>query len=292
MDKAQIDVVIEALNQIDRFLTQDIIQIVSSTTELEPQRGFNELIDNVEVLRSIGFHYTESQKTELEGLIANLQTGVNAFVDELRSAVERKRVSPDFDEAAALKSVNTELAKVQGVFQQDARGFKDALSKPIPSSHPIAARSTFICYRRADSHWIVDRIYRHMIEQFENVFRDIDSIPLGVPFPEVIRDALRDTDSVLVIIGPKWLEQLTDGHARLFNSGDHVRIEIETALELGKKVVPVLLSPAQMPTEDQLPESIRLLAEINGITLRPDPDFDIDMKRLMDRLSSFVGTDC
>ncbi len=49
--------------------------------------------------------------------------------------------------------------------------------------------SLFLSYRRADSQEVVGRIYDRLRAHFpvERIFRDLDSIPLGKPFPQVIR---------------------------------------------------------------------------------------------------------
>jgi hypothetical protein len=61
----------------------------------------------------------------------------------------------------------------------------------------------------------------------------------------------------------------------------HLRIEIETALELSIPVIPVLVDGAEMPTEEELPPSLARLAFRNGILIRPDPDFHNDADRLL-----------
>ena len=46
---------------------------------------------------------------------------------------------------------------------------------------------------------------------------------------------------------------------------DFVRIEIESVLKLGKRVIPVLVHDARMPRGDELPEGLRPLAGRNAI---------------------------
>jgi hypothetical protein len=87
---------------------------------------------------------------------------------------------------------------------------------------------------------------------------------------------------VLVLIGRRWL-RVTDihGRRRLDNSEDWIRIEIEKALELRIPVVPVLVDSATMPTVDELPPSLRGVAYRNSASLRPDPDYHVDIGRLL-----------
>jgi hypothetical protein len=150
----------------------------------------------------------------------------------------------------------------------------------------------FISYRRTDSQDVVGRIYDRLTADFprHRVFKDVDSIPIGVPFPDFLRGALEKTDAVLVVIGAQWLT-ITDskGGRRLDDPEDFVRLEVQVALELGKAVLPVVVTNASHPTAEALPEAIRRLSVLNGIQVRPDPDFHRDMDRLVARLRELLG---
>jgi hypothetical protein len=150
----------------------------------------------------------------------------------------------------------------------------------------------FISYRRSDAQDVAGRIFDHIAARFSRsaVFKDVDSIPLGVRFPAFLEHALRDSDAVLVLIGPTWLTCRDDaGRARLDDPQDFVRREVETALRLGTPTVPVTVSNAQMPSRSELPEPLRPLAERNGQAVRPDPDFHRDMDRLIQHLVPLVN---
>jgi hypothetical protein len=147
----------------------------------------------------------------------------------------------------------------------------------------------FISYRRSDSSDITGRIFDRLTGHFGNkpikVVRDVDSIPIGEDFREILRDRIKDCDVVLVIIGPSWITVSDNkGTRRLEDAADTVRIEIEQALELKKKVIPVCVTHAQMPAEVDLPASIKELAFRNGVQVRPDPDFNNDISRLITAL--------
>ncbi|MCE9524776.1 MAG: toll/interleukin-1 receptor domain-containing protein [Planctomycetales bacterium] len=147
----------------------------------------------------------------------------------------------------------------------------------------------FISYRRSDSSDITGRIFDRLVGHFHNkpvkVVRDVDSIPVGDDFREVLRDRIQDCDVVLVIIGPTWIT-VKDGKGtrRLDDASDTVRIEIEQALQLKKKVIPVCVTHTTMPTEDDLPGTLKKLAFRNGVQVRPDPDFNNDISRLISAL--------
>jgi hypothetical protein len=69
-------------------------------------------------------------------------------------------------------------------------------------------------------------------------------------------------DVMLVLIGPRWATLADSAGVRLLDRPhDWVRLEIETALRAGNRVIPVLLGDATMlPSADHLPASIAVLA--------------------------------
>jgi len=149
--------------------------------------------------------------------------------------------------------------------------------------------SVFISYRRVDSEDVTGRIYEHLTKEIDadGVFKDVDDIPYGARFRQKIREAIDAADIMLVIIGSDWLSVTNDdGGRRIDSASDCVRFEIETALSADIRVIPVLVKNAKMPQAEELPESIRALADCNAAQVRQDPDFGIDMDRL---LSSITG---
>jgi hypothetical protein len=104
----------------------------------------------------------------------------------------------------------------------------------------------------------------------------------GSNFREILNQEVKGCDVMLVIIGPKWASMTDDqGNRLLFNPRDNTRIEIETGLNREDiMIVPVLVGGADMPTPEELPESLRALTYLNAIVIRNDPDFDHDIERL------------
>lgn len=152
----------------------------------------------------------------------------------------------------------------------------------------------FISYRRADSKYVVDRVRDRLIAAYgdEAVFRDIESIPLGQNFSNVLDEATETCNVMLVVIGPQWAE-ITDaqGNKRLFDPNDFTRIEIETGLAHKEiLVIPVLVMNAMMPGSGDIPVSLGDLLFRNAISVRNDPDFNPDMLRLIQGIDRFVGT--
>ena len=151
----------------------------------------------------------------------------------------------------------------------------------------------FLSYRRSDSQDVAGRIFDRLADHLsrDGVFKDVDSIPPGVSFPEHLQQALSRCSAVLVLIGPTYLTCTdADGRRRLFDDpDDFVRREVETALGLGLPVIPVTVANAAMPSVDQLPASLSQLARMNGVAVRPDPDFHRDIDRLLARLAPLLG---
>lgn len=149
----------------------------------------------------------------------------------------------------------------------------------------------FISYRRSDSADIAGRIYDRLIDSFGKnpIFKDVDSIPLGFDFKEYLDKKVSECNALLAIIGDRWVDAVdSTGKKRLEDPADFVRIEIESALERGIPVIPLLVRGAQMPTEQHLPPGLRKLVYRNGIPVRPDPDFHNDMNRLIAALEKYI----
>ncbi|MBW9274059.1 MAG: toll/interleukin-1 receptor domain-containing protein [Candidatus Thiodiazotropha sp. (ex. Lucinisca nassula)] len=145
----------------------------------------------------------------------------------------------------------------------------------------------FISYRREDSADVTGRIHDRLVEHFGEsaVFMDVDDIPLGVDFTRYIDEKVGQCEVLLAVIGRDWLNATDEeGDRRLEQSGDYVRIELESALKRKIPVVPLLVRRASMPEADELPESIRDFAKRNGMQVRADPDFRTDCDRLIEGL--------
>ena len=67
--------------------------------------------------------------------------------------------------------------------------------------------SIFVCYRRSDSQDAAGRVYDRLIAHFGRnaVFKDVDDLPLAMPFPKHVKEAVEQAKVVLVILGPSWL---------------------------------------------------------------------------------------
>jgi len=158
-------------------------------------------------------------------------------------------------------------------------------AQKLDNLNNIKKMTVFISYRRIDSQGVVGRIYARLRDELGEraIFRDVTDIPYGEIFMAVIGEALGECQVLLAVIGPRWLTvtEESDGSRRLGNSRDPVRFEIESALNSGIRVIPVLVEGARMPRAEELPLEIRSLTTHNGISVGHDPHFDEDMTRLI-----------
>ncbi len=149
----------------------------------------------------------------------------------------------------------------------------------------------FISYRRSDSPDATGRIYDRLVAEFgkAQVFKDVDSIPLGRDFRGHLNDIVGNCGVMLAIVGPRWTDARNPaGQRRLDDADDFVRIELETALARDIPVVPVLVGHAQIPLASDLPGSLGSLVFRQSIEVRPDPDFHNDATRLVTALRAIL----
>ncbi|MCG8366658.1 MAG: toll/interleukin-1 receptor domain-containing protein [Pseudanabaenales cyanobacterium] len=152
--------------------------------------------------------------------------------------------------------------------------------------------SIFISYRRSDSIGDTGRIYDYLESHFgrDRVFKDVDSIPLGVNFREYLDQEVGRCQVLIAVIGPHWLTVSSDdGNRRLDSPADFVRIEIESALRRKIPVIPLLVNGATMPSPDKLPGNLKVLADWQNIVIRHDPDFRRDVSKLIQGIESLMG---
>lgn len=120
----------------------------------------------------------------------------------------------------------------------------------------------FISYRREDTlAWT--RLIRQSLVQYmaeERMFMDIETIQDGDDFVDAIESAISECDSLIVVIGPRWSSCVDEaGLRRLEKPDDFVRLEIAAAFSQNKRVIPVLVGGASMPSADELPPDIESL---------------------------------
>ena len=148
----------------------------------------------------------------------------------------------------------------------------------------------FISYRRDDAAGYARALYDRLVQHFssERVFMDVDAIEPGLPFDEVIQQALSRCEVLLVVIGRRWLDPQPGLGSRLENPEDFVRLEIAAALARDIRVIPVLLDGATMPTPADLPDPLQALTRRNAIEVS-NSRFRADSERLIAIVRKVLG---
>lgn len=184
------------------------------------------------------------------------------------------------DRSAASTPVRDDTPLVAAAGQSHAA---PPAAKPQRPLDAVASNKIFVSYRRQDTADVTGRIYDRLVQHFDKgqVFKDVDSIPLGVDFREHLGSVVGKCDVLLAVVGNEWLSMDSVGRRRIDDSMDFVRIEIEAALARKIPVIPVLVRGASVPSGTELPASLAPLSYRNGIAVRADPDFHRDMDRLI-----------
>jgi formylglycine-generating enzyme required for sulfatase activity len=140
-----------------------------------------------------------------------------------------------------------------------------------------------ISYRRADADVMAGRIRDRLAAHYgeDAVFMDIDDIPYGKDFRVHIREAIVQSDVLLVIVGQRWLGAARGGRRRIDDETDFVRVEVETALSNAVVIIPVRVGAARMPQPAQLPESLKNIAFLNTASVDTGRDFHPHLERLI-----------
>ena len=150
----------------------------------------------------------------------------------------------------------------------------------------------FISYRRDDAPGFAQALYMRLEQEFggQNLFMDVEgNIKPGDDFVKVLSDQIALCDVLLAIIGESWTAALDEeGKRRLEKEGDFVRIEIASALQLGKRVIPVLVNEAEIPHVGRLaiiPEAARAR---NAVAIWPTR-FKADSQGLINALKDALA---
>src|SRR5262245_11370180 len=113
-----------------------------------------------------------------------------------------------------------------------------------------------LSYRRNDSKWLARHIFEYLGRHFgkNNVFIDVDNVPIGTDYRVHIQNVLRECEVMIVVIGPNWVEELRRySRVRANDNPDWVRLEISTALRRNIHMVPLLVDGTKMPSVAELP---------------------------------------
>ena len=178
-----------------------------------------------------------------------------------------------------------------------ATGADGSSSPPMvfrPANGPdrtLFNRTLFISYRVGDTGPTASRLSEELAEAYgaECVFLDHERLEGGVVWPERLEAEARRASVMLVLIGEGWL-RAQDPETfvrRLDQKGDWVRKEIETALDAGSLVVPLLVEGAEPLSREafETVPSLAPLADRQTLPLRRR-DWASDLERLHELLAA------
>lgn len=117
-----------------------------------------------------------------------------------------------------------------------------------------------------------------------NVYNTGDMPPF-VDSPEYyIRGKLRNSDLLIVIIGPLWDRILGN------NSSDFMRISVRVAVEEGKPIIPICVKGAIPPREIDLPHDMRAMLNFPAISSEEE-HFEDDLRRALAQITRSMDPD-
>jgi len=182
------------------------------------------------------------------------------------------------------RAATEEIARLE----KEVAALRAGRGQPIRTS---ASARVFISYRREDSAAFAGRVHDRLERDLGRnlLFMDVDAIPLGVNFVNVLRDEVAKCDVLLAVIGPRWLDARDEhGNRRLDDPNDFLRIEIATALQCNIPVIPILVDGAKVPKAGQLPKDLEELEQRNGLEIR-HASFRSDIDKLIRELTGPSG---
>jgi|GEM_PF-6320909 len=183
--------------------------------------------------------------------------------------------------ARALKSTHTSALKNSGSLVPE-RVVPSLGSKKIPLVNQNEF-SVFIAYRRKNVPHLTGRIYDKLVSQYgsERVFKDLESIPLGVNFDTRLQEALEKVSVFITIVGDNWYDNINI-------STDYLRKEIEHALQRQIPIIPIFAGKETSFDRTRIPNELKAVALHQGIHVRSDPDFHIDMDRVIQAIDLYT----
>ena len=187
------------------------------------------------------------------------------------------------DDPVALSASRSKLYAIQ------EQGFGS-----FPTRKRRESGRVYISYRRGDSSGFAGRLFDGLTQRLssDRVIMDIDSIMPGQDFQDALARQIESTSVFLVVIGPDWLgARDAAGRPRLDSPTDLVHAEVSFALANGRRVIPVLVGGAAMPSSSELPGPLQELARRQAIALSPR-SWESDVQRLVeviDRMSEDIA---
>lgn len=150
--------------------------------------------------------------------------------------------------------------------------------------------AVFISYRRSDCAGYAALLHTELEKHFGtgHVFRDLNTLMPGTNYVNRIQNAIGSCAVVIALIGREWAGRLPNGGRRIDDPNDLLRQEITAALQLGVRVIPVLVQDGTLPSAEQLPEPLRPLAQRHALHI-DDAGVNHQVPQLISAVEQTVG---
>jgi len=154
----------------------------------------------------------------------------------------------------------------------------------------LRPNSVFISYRRDDTQFAADHIGDRLKMYFgsDSIYLDVDKNRGGTNFVNTLTSAVQNCSVLVVVIDPRWVGGTDGTPRRLDDPDDWVRFELETAIERGIPIVPILIRGAIVPRKEELPVSLRPIVDFQAQTVGAGRAFDRDMELLQQDIEELL----
>jgi hypothetical protein len=173
-----------------------------------------------------GHFYTaeDMQHAESEMRAALFSLGIGTDAESMPEFLQAFANLPWPAPATSIRAIDERTAAFL-VLVYDLSNAALTRGQPMRLQHP--ARSCFISYARADEP-LAAELVTHLEAKGADVWWDLNAITLGAPLDETLRTAVQSANCLFLIATP------------VADQSSYVRLEVETALRQGLRIVPIL----------------------------------------------------
>lgn len=176
--------------------------------------------------------------------------------------------------SAPLDHAVNESEAAPGLFLEGA-----AVGSAMRRRH-VTGQSIFISYHRDDAAADANALYQSLRAEFGDhpIFKDVDNVPLGANWKSTVREAVLGSAVVVMVMGRGW------------RYSDAIQIEVETALEAGLPIIPLLMNGTRMEdVTGDLTGEAAVLAELNAAAV-DHSSWNRDLIPVLEALHTILGT--
>ncbi|HEV7485748.1 MAG TPA: toll/interleukin-1 receptor domain-containing protein [Thermoanaerobaculia bacterium] len=150
--------------------------------------------------------------------------------------------------------------------------------------------SFFISYRVKGGKAYAVRLLDWLVERFgaEAIFLDQESMSGGEHWSDRIKHELERAVAVLVIVDQQWSQSFAEPR----ETQDFLKLELETAIDLKKTIIPLLVGDMRkMPARSEIPSSLYAILDCQCVVVNDTSleDYATSVNRLITRLGGLDG---